>query len=130
MLLSTTTSFIAVFFGGALGAVCRYGLNLAVVRLGIPPLIGTGFVNILGSFLIGVVAALIVRENNSSTEIFDRFHPFFVTGCLGGLTTFSTFSLEVFMLIQNGALMKAVLYTGFSVILAVLGVWIGIQVVR
>lgn len=82
---------LLVFIGGGIGAATRYGTTLLAGRM-----FGTGFpwgtlvVNLTGCFLIGVVLALAERTNlvEPSTRLF------FVTGFLGGLTTFSSYALE------------------------------------
>jgi len=118
-------SALSVTIGGGLGALCRYGVNQLVLRYDFSPILATGFVNIVGSALIGMIAAIIADD-----EAYARFYPLVATGFLGGLTTFSTFSLETLTMIQNGQSLKAVLYAGISIVLALLGVWIGIQIVR
>ena len=82
---------LLVFIGGGIGAATRYGTTLLAGRLfgaGFPW--GTLIVNLGGCFLIGVVLALAEKTNlvEPSTRLF------FVTGFLGGLTTFSSFALE------------------------------------
>ncbi len=88
----------AVAAGGALGAPARYGIALAVtVTPGTFPW-GTFWINISGSFALGVVlAALLVRYPA------DRFvRPFLATGFLGAFTTYSTFAVETDLLVRNG----------------------------
>lgn len=85
---------LLVFIGGGIGAATRYGTTLLAGRLfgaGFPW--GTLIVNLAGCFLIGVVLALAEKTNlvEPSTRLF------FVTGFLGGLTTFSSFALETFV---------------------------------
>lgn len=116
---------LSIAIGGALGAVCRYGVSQLAVRYDINPLLSTGLVNIIGSFLIGMMAQALT-DNPS----FVKAWPFIATGFLGGLTTFSTFSLETIRLLQNGEIFKAALYISLSVTLALTGLWIGMQIVR
>jgi len=86
------TNIVLVIAGGGLGAVSRYGVSLLAVKLfGSRFPWGTLIVNLSGCFLIGVSFALADRGSsimNPSTRLF------FVTGFLGGLTTFSTYALE------------------------------------
>jgi CrcB protein len=89
--LNTFGQVIWVMIGGSLGAVCRYGVSLAAVRLLGPRFPwGTLTVNLAGCFLIGVVFALAERTALISPSV----RLFFVTGFLGALTTFSTYALE------------------------------------
>lgn len=113
--MATQLIFIAI--GGALGAVCRY---LTVAWLG--SLLGNDFpygtmaVNILGSLLIGVAFVLIVEK----IHLFGAYKPIVMVGFLGAFTTFSTFSLESYSLIQGGKVALAMIYISSSVILCVL----------
>ena len=82
-------SFIYVGFGGFIGALARYSFNLIFGSiLGLPIPLATLFVNILGSFVMGVI--FYFTSNNSS----EFYKLFFMTGILGGFTTFSAFSLD------------------------------------
>jgi CrcB protein len=95
-----TILFIGI--GGFIGAIARYFITLFMqshVMQNFP--IGTLTVNILGSFLIGFLA--LYFEHISSAE----YKVLVITGFLGALTTFSTFSFESVMLIENGAFLKA-----------------------
>ncbi len=109
--------WLAVALGSALGGLCRFALaQLFVSRFGPGFPYGTFFINVTGSFLIGVVAEL------AATRAFG-FGPlarvFLATGFLGGYTTFSTFSLESMTLVGDGAAAPALLYTLGSVVLGV-----------
>jgi CrcB protein len=92
-----------VMFGGSLGAASRYGISLLAARV-----VGTGFpwgtlaVNLIGCFLIGVVFALVDRMRFFTPDI----RLLFVTGYLGALTTFSTFSLETVGALRAGMLIQ------------------------
>ncbi|HAO99057.1 MAG TPA: hypothetical protein DCQ83_03315 [Fibrobacteres bacterium] len=88
--------FLAVALGGAVGSVTRYGVQ-TVFRawLGAAFPWGTLVVNLLGSFLIGLCAALVERG-------WPGLRPWMMTGCLGGFATFSAFSLENIQLLRNG----------------------------
>lgn len=92
--------------GGFLGSVSRYILSQFVqnkMLSGFP--YGTLAVNLIGSFLIGVVFAL-VEKGNISPE----YRLFIATGILGGFTTFSAFSLDTLTLIQEGVYLETTLY--------------------
>jgi CrcB protein len=111
--------------GGALGAAARY---LAVASLGTRasgwPL-GTFAVNLLGGFLMGVLAAFVLRGTASETA-----RLFLGVGVLGGFTTFSAFSLEGFQLISRGQWLLAAGYALASVIGSIAALAVGFAMVR
>jgi len=89
-----------VALGGALGASARYLTGLGAVRLmghGFP--YGTLTVNVVGSFLMGVLVVSLTHMGGN------RFAPFLMTGLLGGFTTFSAFSLDAATLYERGQTM-------------------------
>ena len=116
-------TLLYVALGGALGASCRYlvGLSLAF------PL-GTLTVNIVGSFVMGVLYVLLAGYG--ADKGYDRFMPFLMTGMLGGFTTFSAFSLDTFRLIENGQNGSAALYLTGSIVGAVGALFLGIMIAR
>lgn len=106
-------TLLQVAMGGAIGASARYLANVGVMRL-----IGPGFpwgtlaVNVIGSFLMGVLVVVLAHKDAL------RLAPFMVTGILGGFTTFSAFSLDVMTLIERGQVNLAVFYGLASVLLS------------
>jgi CrcB protein len=96
-------SIIAISLGASLGAVLRWflGSSLNALFPVIPP--GTLTANLIGGYLIGVALAFFANHAGLSPE----WRLFFITGFLGGLTTFSTFSAEVTTLLQQGRLLWA-----------------------
>lgn len=115
--------YIAIAFGGSLGAVCRYWISTSTNRwLGDGFPYGTLTVNVIGSILVGFFTILLADRLNVSNEV--RLG--LIIGFLGAFTTFSTFALDTVYLIDNGAILKAVTYSLFSVALSVVGVWAGI----
>lgn len=96
-------SVSAIAIGAALGALARWGLGLGLNTLfpAIPP--GTLAANLIGGYLVGIAAALFAQYPGWPLE----WRLFAVTGFLGGLTTFSTFSAEVVFLLQQGRLAMA-----------------------
>ncbi len=115
---------IPVMAGGAIGAAARY---LAVAALGWRggwPL-GTFAVNLVGGFLMGLLAACVLKGAASETT-----RLFVGVGILGGFTTFSAFSLEGFQMIERGQWGMAALYAGASVIGSIAALAVGFGLVR
>lgn len=89
--------FVAVGIGAMLGAWSRWGMSIALNHL-VPALpLGTLGVNLAGGFLIGAALEFFMQHSTLAPE----WRLFFVTGFLGSLTTFSAFSLETVMLLQQ-----------------------------
>ena len=121
------STYIAIAFGGAIGAVSRYWLYSAVQRLhdsGFP--LGTFVVNVLGSFLIGVFFVLLAEK----AQISEQWRPIIVVGFLGGLTTFSTFSLDALLLFEQGHYNTALFYIISSIVLCLIVAFAGMQLTR
>jgi len=112
-------TYLMVASGGALGSVLRFWLGSLVGQKAGAPFWGTLFVNVSGCFLIGLLGNL--RENGPGE--FDRY--FLMVGVMGGYTTFSTFSLQTLELFQAGSIGLAVLNVALSLVLCLLGVWLG-----
>ncbi len=108
--------------GGFLGSVVRYivsQLNLTVSFHSIP--VGTLIVNVAGSFIIGFLTGIAEKSMILTPE----WRLFLMVGLCGGFTTFSAFANENLMLIHNGQLMSVLLYTGLSLFLGFLAVYLG-----
>lgn len=116
---------IAVGCGGALGSICRYLLGILPVHHHGFPFITLG-INVLGAFLIGLVIAFAGKHGIAEP----RWILFLQIGVCGGFTTFSTFSNETFLLIQNGKFLSATAYVLLSVILCIGAVWAGRTLIR
>ena len=115
---------LAVAIGSALGGVARYGLSGLVARhVGEAFPWGTLLVNVLGSFLIGFVAALTGPAGRAPASAVVRH--FWMPGIFGGFTTFSAFSLQTLSLAQDGEWTRAGANVFLSVVLCLLGVWLG-----
>jgi len=120
-------NFLIVAAGGALGATGRYGAGLMASRwFGTYFPFGTLGVNVIGSFLMGMVAvALTTRAGHSP-----RAALFLMTGLLGGFTTFSAFSLEAVTLFEKGRIAAAGIYVGGSVALSITALILGALFMR
>ena len=115
-------SIIAIFCGAGLGALLRAGFNLAAVSLAATLPLGTFISNMVGGYLIGIAVAFFGNNPSLSPE----WKLFIITGFLGGLTTFSSFSAEVVGFMQRGemtwALGTALLNLFGSLALTLLGI--------
>lgn len=118
-----------VFVGGGIGSSLRYGVNLATVAWFGPHFPwGTLTVNVVGSAVMGAFAGyLMTREPGTGS---DAVRLFFMTGILGGFTTFSAFSLDVVVLWQRGATMAAIGYVLVSLALSILALLAAMAVIE
>lgn len=123
----TLTALLWVGTGGALGACARY-LSMTIlaqwIGTGFPW--GTLFVNIVGSFVMGVLAEMGALAWQPSPDV----KLFLLTGVLGGFTTFSTFSLDVALLVERHDWMIAGTYIVASVTLSVMALFAAMALVR
>ncbi len=115
-------TWLAVAIGGGSGAVLRW---LVSSRFNSSLPYGTLLVNVIGSFLIGVLFVVL-----SHRGIDDPHKAGLVVGLLGGFTTFSAFSLETITLIEQGAVKTALLYAAFSLIICVIAAFAGLALAR
>ncbi len=118
-------TLLTVAAGGAIGASLRYLTFVGATRVfgpGFP--IGTLVVNVLGSFLMGVVFVVIAKKGGQELALF------LMTGVLGGFTTFSAFSLDTFALFERGETGTAALYVLLSVGLSIAALVIGAYAAR
>ena len=117
----------AIAVGGAVGAILRFAMSNGVYKLfGRDFPYGTLAVNVLGSLLIGVLFILLIEKLAVAAE----WRAGLLVGLLGAFTTFSTFSLETFTLMENGAFLKAGLNVFLSVVLCLAATWLGISLGR
>ena len=120
-------TYIAIAFGGALGAMSRFWIQTALQRFnGNSFPLGTFAVNVLGSFLIGVFFVVLVEK----TQLSESWRPLIVVGFLGAMTTFSTFSLDALLLFEQGNYNNALFYIVSSVALCLFAAFGGMQVTR
>ncbi|MFY0614873.1 MAG: fluoride efflux transporter CrcB [Hyphomicrobiaceae bacterium] len=113
--------------GGAIGAGLRHLVNTGAVRLlGIGLPWGTVVVNVVGSFLMGLLVEALALRFDGSPEL----RVFLATGILGGLTTFSAFSLDFVVLLQRGDHVAGALYLLGSVSISILALFAGLAAGR
>ena len=115
-------NFVYVGLGGAIGAISRYAISLIPYKGDFPFL--TLITNVIGAFLIGIIAAIAVKNNASHQMIL-----FIKTGICGGFTTFSTFSLESFNLFSSKRYLMGTAYIIASVLLCIAAVYAGGKVI-
>jgi CrcB protein len=117
--------FIAL--GGAIGSVLRYLTSLWTLKLIGQSwfFTGTTAANIIGCFLIGIVATILQEKGLMDNTI----KLFLIVGLLGGFTTFSSFGLEGFD-VATISLQKGLIYMGFQVATGIAGVWAGISIIN
>ena len=126
--------FIAVALGGALGAVGRYWLCAYVVPVsgGQFPW-GTLFVNMVGCLLIGLLYSVVCGLAPEKIPLTPYWRAFLTTGFLGGLTTFSAFSLEAVVLWQQGHPAAALTYIVSSLVgclaAVIIGLWLATRLI-
>ena len=116
---------IAVAVGGAIGSLGRFWLATVMTALTGPRFPwGTLLINVLGSFVIGLVAGMTMTPPRVAMHPDIRI--FLMTGICGGFTTFSAFSLQTLELLQSGDIGPAMGYAVGSVILCVIGTYCGL----
>ncbi len=119
---------VAIGIGGALGAILRH-----LVSSGVYSLFGRNFpygtlsVNIGGSLIIGILFVLFANKNNVVPEYVVIC---VMVGLLGAFTTFSTFSLDTFKLLESSDIFKAFANVFLNVTLCLLATWCGIVLMR
>ena len=119
-------SYLWIAIGGALGSVGRYWLNgIVSAKFGETFPAGTLAINVMGSFIIGILGALTLPEGRMSPETRTFATQFLMIGVCGGYTTFSSFSLQTLNLLRE----REWLYAGGNVLLSValclVAVWLG-----
>lgn len=127
MITLTSLSFVAV--GGALGSMARYGLMVLVSRF-VPSSFpyGTFAANVLGAFLMGVWIAIMANMMPAARA--RELHLLLAVGFLGGFTTFSTFTIDTFLLMEKGLMVEAVLYVIGSFLVSLLALIAGMYLIR
>ena len=122
-------AYLLVFFGAGLGGMLRHGVNLGCARYcGTAFPYGTLTVNVIGSFLMGTLAGWLAFKAGWGWS--QPLRLFLTTGILGGFTTFSAFSLDAVLIWERGQPSNAVLYVIGSVLLSLVGLIVGLALVR
>lgn len=105
-------SIALIGLGGALGSILRWLISLSLNSVFTPLPMGTLTANLLGAYLMGIAVSIIgvIPDLNPAWRLF------MMTGFLGGLTTFSSFTAEIMLLIQQGRLYGALVGVGIHVI--------------
>ena len=118
-----TSNIFAVMAGGAVGALLRYGVvNWVIVNFGVKDIpLGTLLVNVLGSFVIGILAYLFVTKITG-----DFLRMFFIIGLLGSFTTVSSFSLETVELFMQAQYARATANIAATLVLCLVATWLGL----
>ncbi len=114
------TKLLAVFIGGGMGSILRYGISqwLGTHASGFP--IGTFCANVLSCVVLGWSWIYFSEQINLDPA----YKLLILVGFCGGFSTFSTFSLETFRLLQNGQISVALLYVVFSILMCVLTLFV------
>lgn len=116
---------LLVGLGSAIGGMARYGVSCGfAAKLGTGFPVGTLVVNVSGSFLIGLIYASGETDGRWPLTLGGR--AFFMTGLMGGFTTFSTFSLETLNLMKGGSTAMAIGYASASLLACLLAAWAGL----
>jgi len=112
----------AVFLGGGLASVLRFGVNHLAVNMPLHYPWGTFFGNIISSFVLGMIIGLSLQKS--------QFNPllklFFVTGLCGGFSTFSTFSFETFQLLKEGNYLMGGINILTSIVFCLIAIGLGL----
>ncbi len=120
-------NILIVGTGGFIGTAMRYLVQVQVEKLmGSTFPLGTFLVNIAGSLIIGIVYGLAERGNILGPE----WRLFLAVGLCGGFTTFSTFSADTLNLLKDNSIIQLLSYTGGSVLLGLLSVYVGLILAR
>jgi CrcB protein len=116
--------YLAVGVGAAIGSLLRFLSGVLIVSvMGLSGLWATGFVNVVGSFIIGLFAALTAPDGRLLVGAAGR--QFVMGGICGGLTTFSAMTLDTFTLLLQGDIPLAGLYLVLVVMLSLMAAWVG-----
>jgi len=116
--------FLLVGLGGFIGSLARYSVSLLIRPSGFP--FATLLVNLAGSFLIGIIIAVSIRNPQLKPE----WRLFLATGFCGGFTTFSAFAIENLELLRNGQYGYSIAYVAGSIVLGIFAAYLGFSLAR
>jgi len=120
-------TYLAVAFGGALGAMSRFFIYNVFMRATTSTFPwATLTVNIVGSFLIGIAFVVITERLEMGPEV----RGVVTVGFLGAFTTFSTFSMDTIGLLEQGQVGSAIIYVLSSVAVCIIAAWLGLTVAK
>lgn len=115
-------TMLLIGIGGGAGSILRFLISQVVSRyLSTPFPWGTFAVNVIGSFLAGLILSTFHQHTNHASE----WRLFLMTGFCGGFTTFSAFTAENLALLQSGQVLTAIIYVLSSVLISLLAIWAG-----
>ena len=118
---------IAIFLGGGCGALSRYLIIDQINKISSNSFpYATILVNVLGAFLIGIIYHLLI----SKIVINEQLKVFITIGFLGGFTTFSSFNLDFFKLIESGNIFLAIVYALASFLITIVAFYIGYSLTK
>lgn len=115
-------AILAVFVGGGLGSVARFLIGKALAGNDHWFYFGTFAANMISTFILGYLLAA-----NLKNAFHDHAQLLLMVGFCGGFSTFSTFSLENYQLLEDGNIIGALLYAGLSILLGLLCIYAGIK---
>lgn len=117
-------NFLLAGLGGGIGSMLRYAASLMINSRHYP--YSTWVVNIIGSFIIGLVLGLSVKDES----FLYNWKLFLATGICGGFTTFSSFSIENLELLQTGRYTLAITYICSSIAFGIIAAWLGFKLLN
>ena len=121
----SVSQLLVIMLGGAFGAAARFVVSTKITeKLGNSFPYGTLTVNMIGSFVMGLLAIILVER----FQLDPLYRLGIFVGFLGAFTTFSTFSMETLNLFNEGMPMRALLNMFSSVLLSVLAIWLGVLI--
>ena len=126
-------NILLVGIGGFIGSVLRYLIGLTVSSINFFPL-ATFIVNIIGSFLIGLISAYLIKFTNKDIIFLnlssEQLNLLFIVGILGGFTTYSAFSNELVSLLKEERFVSAAIYLFATIILCLFSTFIGSKAIQ
>ncbi len=113
-----------VFIGGGLGSLCRFSLSRWIQQTDYPFFWGTVLANMLSCFILGLLVGWSMRQPMS-----DPWKLLLMTGFCGGFSTFSTFTLETYQLLQSGEMLTAFGNVLVSVLIGLFCLYLGVKII-